>query len=184
MIPGGHPATAIRPRRLTLRPRPPHSARMISPGRKLDLSLPLQVVRDGAEHATTLGGLLRRRTILSVYMKNNTPGCDRQNDSLAAHAAAFRKAGCDLVAVSRDSCGSHLRYAARKKLPYALVSDPGDALARATDSLVEKSMYGRKYTGPARAAFILEPDGTVLAVIEKVDTRDHAAQLQAVLKGL
>jgi peroxiredoxin Q/BCP len=87
------------------------------------------------------------------------------------------------VAVSRDSCGSHLRYAAKKKLSYTLVSDPEDALARATDSLVEKSMYGRTYTGPARAAYVLEPDGTVLAVVEKVDTKDHAAQLRAVLKG-
>lgn len=157
---------------------------MIAPGQKLDLSLPLSIVRAGAEEKTTLGQLLRRRTILSVYMKNNTPGCDRQVDSLADAAAAFGRSGYDVVAVSRDSCGSHLRYAAKKKLSYTLVSDPEDALALATDSLVEKSMYGRTYTGPARAAYVLEPDGTVLAVVEKVDTKDHAEQLRAVLKGL
>jgi peroxiredoxin Q/BCP len=64
------------------------------------------------------------------------------------------------------------------------VSDPEDQFARATGSLVEKSMYGKKYTGPARAAYVLERDGTVLAVVEKVDTADHAAQLLAVIKKL
>lgn len=157
---------------------------MIAPGQKLDPALPLAVVRAGAEEKTTLGQLLRRRTILSVYMKNNTSSCDRQVDSLAAAAPAFARAGYDIVAVSRDSCGSHLKYAAKKKLPYTLVSDPDDAVARATDSLVEKSMYGRTYTGPARAAYVLERDGTVLAVVEKVDTKDHAAQLRAVLQAL
>jgi peroxiredoxin Q/BCP len=54
----------------------------------------------------------------------------------------------------------------------------------ATDSVVEKSMYGKKFTGPARAAYVVGRDGTVLAVVPKVDTADHAAQLQAVLAGL
>ncbi|MFZ9746790.1 MAG: redoxin domain-containing protein [Opitutaceae bacterium] len=157
---------------------------MITPGQKLDPALPLTVVRAGAEAKTTLGQLLRRRTILSVYMKNNTSSCDRQVDSLAAAAPAFARAGYDIVAVSRDSCGSHLRYAAKKQLPYPLVSDPDDAVARATDSVVMKSMYGRTYPGPARAAYVLERDGTVLAVVEKVDPKDHAAQLRAVLQAL
>jgi peroxiredoxin Q/BCP len=45
-------------------------------------------------------------------------------------------------------------------------------------------MYGRTFTGPARAAFVLDRDGTVLAVAEKVDTADHAAQLKELLKTL
>jgi peroxiredoxin Q/BCP len=88
------------------------------------------------------------------------------------------------VAVSRDTPGSHLKYAAKKKVTYALVSDPGDLFAQAADAVVEKSMYGKKYFGPARAAFVLDADGTVLAVAEKVDTADHAAQLKALIAGL
>ena len=47
--------------------------------------------------------------------------------------------------------------------------------------MIEKSMYGRSFTGPARAAYVLDRDGTVLAVVPKVDTADHAAQLREVL---
>jgi peroxiredoxin Q/BCP len=117
-------------------------------------------------------------------MKNNTPSCDRQNDTLIAHAADFERAGYDLVALSRDTAGSHQRYAQRKGIRYTLASDPIDAFAKATDSLVEKKMYGRTFVGPARAAYILESDGTVLAVAEKVDTSDHATQLKELVKNL
>lgn len=157
---------------------------MISAGQKLDTRLQLKVFRKGEVETVALADLLTRRTIVSVYMRNNTPGCDRQNDSLAAHAAEFERAGYNLVAVSRDTCGSHAKYAAKKKISYTLASDPEDLFAKAADSVVEKSMYGRKFTGPARAAYVLDRDGTVLAVIEKVDTADHAAQLRQVLAGL
>jgi peroxiredoxin Q/BCP len=157
---------------------------MITPGKKLKTNFKLNVVADGAAKEMAFKDLLTRRTIVSVYMKNNTGSCDKQNDSLVAHAAELAKAGYNLVAVSRDTPGSHLKYAAKKKVTYALASDPGDLFAQAADAVVEKSMYGKKYFGPARAAFVLDADGTVLAVAEKVDTADHAAQLKALIAGL
>jgi len=157
---------------------------MIKPGRKLKLNFTLMVVQDDEEKEVVFKDLLTRPTIVSVYMKNNTPGCDRQNDSLAAHAAEFDRAGYNLVALSRDTCGSHRKYAAKKTIGYVLASDPDDLFAQATDSVVEKKMYGRTFTGPQRAAYVLAPDGTVLAIAEKVDTKDHAAQLRALIAGL
>ncbi|MBL9213246.1 MAG: redoxin domain-containing protein [Opitutaceae bacterium] len=157
---------------------------MITPGQKPDLRFTLPIVRGGVAKEMAFGDLLKRRTIVSVYMKNNTPSCDRQNDSLAAHAATFDRAGYDLIAVSRDTGGSQAKYAAKKAITYTLVSDPDDRFAQATDSLVEKSMYGKTFVGPARAAYVLDRDGTVLAVVKKVDTADHAAQLLDVIKKL
>lgn len=160
------------------------SRAMIRPGDKIDTGLRLSFVRDGQRHEGALADLLTRPTIVSVYMKNNTPSCDRQNDSLAAHAGEFDALGYNLVALSRDTCGSHLRYAAKKNIGYVLASDPDDAFAKATDSVVAKSMYGRTFHGPARAAYVLATDGTVLAVIKKVDSAAHADQLKAVLATL
>lgn len=157
---------------------------MIQPGQKLKTNFTLKIVRDGAESAVAFKDLLTQPTIVSVYMKNNTGSCDKQNDSLAAHAEEFVKRGYQLVALSRDTCGSHLKYAAKKKIGYTLASDPEDLFAKAADAIVEKSMYGKTYEGPARAAFVLAKDGTVLTVAEKVDTKDHAAQLHALLDSL
>ncbi len=157
---------------------------MLAPGAQPDLDFKLDVVRDGTVENVRFRDLFKRPTIVSVYMKNKTPSCDRQNDSLVAHAAALAKAGYDLVALSRDTCGSHQKYAVAKKITYVLASDPEDRFAKALDAVVEKSMYGKKYLGPARAAFVFDRKGKVLAVVEKVDTADHAAQLLAVLKTL
>jgi thioredoxin-dependent peroxiredoxin len=157
---------------------------MIQPGQKLNTDFMLKVVRGGAAEEISVRELLTRPTIVSVYMKNNTGSCDKQNDSLAARAAEFEVRGYQLIALSRDTCGSHLKYAAKKGISYTLASDPEDRFASAANALVEKSMYGKTYTGPARAAFVIDRDGTVLAVAEKVDTKDHAAQLHALLDGL
>jgi peroxiredoxin Q/BCP len=67
---------------------------------------------------------------------------------------------------------------------YVLASDPDDLFAQATDSVIEKSMYGRKFTGPSRSAYVIDTDGTVLAIAEKVDTKAHAEQLKEILAKL
>ncbi|MDF3058080.1 MAG: antioxidant, AhpC/TSA family protein [Rariglobus sp.] len=157
---------------------------MIATGQKLDTGFTLKIVRNGKVEEVAFGDLLARPVIVSVYMKNNTPSCDRQNGSLAAHAGEFDRLGYQLIALSRDTCGSHLNYAAKKNIPYVLASDPADAFARATGSVVEKSMYGRTFHGPARAAYVIDTEGTVLAVIGKVDTKDHSAQIREVLAAL
>ena len=157
---------------------------MIAPGEKIATDISLQVVRDGVARETTLADLLRRRTVVSVYMKNNTPSCDRQNEALAAVAPELARAGYDLVGVSRDTVGAQTRYAAKRRIAYTLASDPEDRFSKAAGAMMEKSMYGRTFVGPARAAYVLEPDGTVLAVAPKVDTAGHAAQLRALVAGL
>lgn len=170
---------------IDLWPEPvPLVGNMIQAGQKISLMVRLNVLQNDEAKEVALKELLTRPTLFSVYMRNNTGGCDKQNDSLVKHAAALAKAGYNLVAVSRDTVSSHRKYAAKMGISYVLASDPDDVFARATDSLVEKSMYGKKFTGPARAAYVVDRDGTVLAVVPKVDTADHGAQLKAVLAGL
>lgn len=161
-----------------------HHFGMIQPGARLPLNLVLKVLQDNEEKEVELRHLLTRRTVVSVYMRNNTGGCDKQNDSLVGYAAELDRAGFNLIALSRDALASHRKYAAKKGIAYALASDPEDRFARATDSLIEKSMYGRKFIGPARSAYVLDCDGTALAVIPKVNPADHAAQIRAVIAQL
>ncbi len=157
---------------------------MITTGKKLKTNFKLSIVHDDEVKELAFKELLTRPTIVSVYMRNNTPGCDRQNDSLAAHAAEFDEMGYNLVAISRDTCGSHRKYAVKKGVGYVLASDPDDLFAKATDSVIEKSMYGRKFTGPSRSAYVIDTDGKVLAIAEKVDTKAHAEQLKGLLAEL
>ncbi len=163
---------------------------MIAVGDKLSVNFPVKVVHGGAVREVVFAELLKRRTVVSIYMRNNTPSCDRQVEALAEVAGELGRESYDLVAVSRDTAGSHLRRAEKLGLAsggeggLVLVSDPGDLFAQAADAVIDKQLYGRKYRGPVRSAFMLAADGTVLAVIEKVDTQAHAEQVRAVVAGL
>lgn len=157
---------------------------MIEKGKKINTGFSLKVVQNGEEKEVTFSELLNRPTIVSVYMRNNTGGCDKQNRSLAEHADWFDKKGFNLIAISKDTCGSHKKYAEKLGINYTLASDPDFIFAKATDSIVEKKMYGKTFEAPSRSAFIIDKDGIVLEIIEKVDTKAHAEELKELVEKL
>lgn len=157
---------------------------MIETGEKIDTEFSLAIVKEGKEQTVTFGELLDRPTIVSVYMRNNTSGCDKQNRSLAEHSDWFDEQGYNLIAISKDSCGSHKNYAEKLGINYILASDPEYRFAGATDSIVEKKMFGNTYEAPSRSAYLIDTDGTVRAIIEKVNTKDHAQQLKELIENL
>lgn len=157
---------------------------MIETGSQIDTDFSLDVVENGEEKTVPFKELLDRPTIVSVYMRNNTSGCDKQNKSLAEHSDWFDDQGYNLVAISKDSCGSHKNYAEKLDINYVLASDPDYKFAKATDSIVEKQMFGNEYEAPSRSAYVIDTDGTVKAIIEKVNTKDHASELKEVIENL
>ncbi|HKI45637.1 MAG TPA: redoxin domain-containing protein [Balneolales bacterium] len=157
---------------------------MVKKGDKINTDFNLQVIKNSTEEEVAFKDLLDRPTVVSVYMKNNTPGCDRQNQSLVEHAEEINKMGYNIVAVSKDSCRAHENYAQKFGIGYTLASDPDYLFSKATDSIVEKRMYGKTYKGPSRSAFVIGKDGTVLDLIEKVDTKRHGEEVINLLKSL
>lgn len=157
---------------------------MIEVGQKIDTGFSLDIVQDGEEQTVKFSELLERPTVVSVYMRNNTSGCDKQNKSLAEHSDWFDEHGYNLVAISKDTCGSHKNYAEKLGINYVLASDPEYKFAEAVDSVVEKQMFGNKYEAPTRSAYVIDTDGTVKAIIKKVNTKDHASELKELIENL
>lgn len=157
---------------------------MIDVGSKIDTDFTLEVVKDGEEQEVKFSSLLTRPTVVSVYMRNNTSGCDRQNKSLAENYEYFDQKGYNVVAISKDTCGSHKNYAEKMGINYTLASDPEYKFAHATDSVVEKKMFGNTFDAPTRSAYVLGTDGTVLGLIKKVDTKNHAEELKELIEKL
>lgn len=157
---------------------------MIETGMKIDTGFSLDIVKDGEEQTVTFSELLDRPAIVSVYMRNNTSGCDKQNKSLAGEAGWFDERGYNLVAISKDSCGSHKNYAEKLGINYVLASDPEYKFAEATDSIVEKNMFGNTYEAPTRSAYLIDTDGRVQGIIKKVNTKDHASELKDMIQNL
>ena len=132
--------------------------------------------QDGA--AKLLADYKGKRTLFYFYPKDNTPGCTAEACSLRDNLEDLRSDGLEVVGVSADSVKSHQGFAQKHSLPFTLLSDPEKAMIQSWGVWVEKSMYGRKYMGIARASFIVGPDLTVEAVWPKVSPLKHVAEVR------
>lgn len=157
---------------------------MISQGKAPKLSFKVDAVVGGKTVSLPFSDLLDGPTVVSVYMRNNTSACDKQAAELGKIMQAVAKKGFKLVAVSRDKVGSHEKYAQKHGYKYALVADPEDLFSKAVDGIVEKSMYGKKYLGPARAAYVFDAKGRLVAAVAKVEAAAHGAQVLEAIASL
>ena len=121
--------------------------------------------------------LLGRKTIVYFYPKDNTSGCTAEACSLRDNYEALTAAGYNVVGVSKDSAASHRRFKDKYDLPFTLLSDTSTAMLQAFGAWGEKKMYGKTVMGTLRRTFVFDESGILVRVIEKVDTRNHAAQL-------
>ncbi len=125
----------------------------------------------------TLDTLQGRRTILYFYPKDNTSGCTLEAKSMRDGKAALAEAGYDIYGVSPDSQRSHQNFCAKHELNFTLLSDTEKRMSEAFGVWVEKKMYGRTYMGIQRTTFIIDEQGAIEHIFEKVDTKNHYQQI-------
>ena len=118
-----------------------------------------------------------RKLILYFYPKDNTSGCTAEACNLRDSYGDFRSRGYEIVGVSPDSEKSHTGFIAKHSLPFTLIADTDKAIAAAYGVWAEKKMYGRSYMGILRTTFVIDENGVIDNIIEKVDTKNHAKQL-------
>jgi len=118
-----------------------------------------------------------RKTIVYFYPKDNTSGCTAEACSLRDNYAALTAAGYNVVGVSKDSPKSHSGFRSKYELPFTLLADTGLQMLKDFGAWGEKKMYGKVTMGTLRRTFIFDEDGVLERIIEKVDTKNAAAQI-------
>lgn len=131
--------------------------------------------QDGNE--ISLSQFKGKKVVLYFYPKDMTPGCAAEACNLRDNYKVLQKAGYEVLGVSTDDEKSHRKFIEKEKLPFRLLADTNKTIHEKYGTWVEKSMYGRKYMGTARITYIINESGMITEVIEKVDTKDHAAQI-------
>ena len=121
--------------------------------------------------------LMGKRTVLYFYPKDNTSGCTLEAKSLRDGKAELAAMGFQIVGVSPDSERSHLNFCAKHELNFTLLADTDHSVCEAFGVWAEKSMYGRKYWGVLRTTFIIDAEGRIEKVFDKVDTKNHYQQI-------
>jgi peroxiredoxin Q/BCP len=124
-----------------------------------------------------LSDYLGKKVVLYFYPKDATPGCTAQACNLRDNYEALQKAGYIVLGISSDAEKSHVKFIEKQSLPFSLIADTDLKVHEAYGTWVEKSMYGRKYMGTARTTFIIDEKGIIAEIIEKVNTKDHTAQI-------
>jgi thioredoxin-dependent peroxiredoxin len=124
------------------------------------------------------------KLVIYFYPKDMTSGCTLESQDFRDRYAKFRKAGVQIVGVSRDSVASHEKFKAKEKLPFELLSDADEKLCKAFDVIKEKTLYGRKYLGIERSTFLLDAAGVLRREWRKVKVPGHAEEVLEAAKSL
>ena len=139
--------------------------------------------RDGGG-TLTLSELRPKKVVLYFYPKDDTSGCTREALDFTEHGQAFDAAGAVVVGVSKDSVKSHDKFVAKHGLGIALVSDEGGDICERYGTWVEKSMYGKKYMGIERTTVLIDGEGKIARVWNKVKVPGHVEEVLAAAKAL
>ena len=119
--------------------------------------------------------------VLYFYPKDDTPGCTQEACDFRDRLGALTQARVKLLGVSPDSSASHARFRAKHGLPFALLADTQQTLAKSYGVWAPKSMYGRTYMGIVRSTFLVDGQGVVRQAWSPVKVPGHAeAVLEAV----
>ncbi len=132
---------------------------------------------DQNENLINLNQFKGKKLVLYFYPKDNTPGCTAEACNLKDHYSYFLKHNYSIVGVSADSIASHKKFAEKYELPFSLISDPDKKILKAYNTYGEKKMYGKTVLGTIRKTHIINEEGIIEEIIEKVDTKNHAFQI-------
>jgi len=141
-------------------------------------------LRDAGGHEVRLSELRGRRVALYFYPKDDTPGCTKQACSLRDSAVELKERGIEVIGISPDSEQSHRQFADKYGLPFTLLSDPGHEVADLYGAWGERVNYaGRRVVGILRTTFLIDEEGVVEKVLDKVDVEAHAGEVLAAFGG-
>ena len=131
--------------------------------------------------SATLGDYAGKWLVLYFYPKDSTPGCTTEGLEFNALLQNFKRAGAQVLGVSKDSLKSHQNFSIKQGFKFDLVSDADEAVCNAFGVIQPKKLYGREYVGIVRSTFLIDPAGVIREKWQPVKVAGHA---QAVLDAL
>ncbi|HVM41256.1 MAG TPA: thioredoxin-dependent thiol peroxidase [Acidimicrobiia bacterium] len=152
---------------------------MVSTGDKA----PSFTLSDQHGEAVKLSDFKGRRVVVYFYPKADTPGCTTQACSLRDAMEDLKGLDAAVVGISPDSPEKQKKFDEKYDLGFPLLSDPDHAVADAYGAWGERSMYGRKFMGIVRSAFVVDEKGKVLAAFPKISPKDTVPKVTKALSG-
>lgn len=142
---------------------------------------PAFTLKDQSDSPVKLSGFKGQKVLVYFYPKADTPGCTAQACGLRDIAGEIEDAV--ILGISPDKPEKLAKFDAKYSLGFTLLSDPDHAVAEAWRTWGEKSLYGRKYMGIIRSAFLVDEKGKIAETWYKISPKDTPKKLLAALAG-
>jgi peroxiredoxin Q/BCP len=133
--------------------------------------------RDAEGNTVRLSDLRGQKVALYFYPKDDTPGCTKEACSLRDGHAELRRRGIKVIGVSTDDEKSHRKFAEKYSLPFTLLADTDHSVADAYGVYGEKKFMGKTHMGVNRKTFLIDEEGRVRKVFDKVNVEEHADEV-------
>ena len=144
---------------------------------KVGDKVPAFTAKDHAGNTINLSDYTGKKLIVFFYPKASTPGCTAEACNLRDNYKELQSQGFELLGVSADSEQKQAKFRDKYEFPFPLLADEDHTVINTFGVWGPKKFMGREYDGIHRKTFVLDGDAKVIKVIDKVKTKDHAAQL-------
>jgi len=124
-----------------------------------------------------LSQFIGKKLVVYFYPKDDTPGCTAQACSLRDSFEILVKKEIVILGVSADSAQAHTKFIEKYKLPFSLLADTEKEIIKAFGVWGSKKFMGRTYDGIHRTSFLFNEDSTLISVLDKPNTKDHANEI-------
>lgn len=138
--------------------------------------------KDQHGKSLSLSDFSGKDVILYFYPKDDTPGCTAEACSFRDNYQSLLTNGFEVLGVSTDDEKSHQKFITKYSLPFSLIADTDKKIVESYGVWIEKNMYGKKYMGVGRKTFIIDKNGLIRKIIDKVDTKNASGQILDTLK--
>ena len=146
---------------------------MISEGK----SVPTFQLSDAHGNTVKSSEIKGKKFVIYFYPKDFTPGCTVEADEFSRDYKKFQKAGIEIIGISKDDVESHKKFCEKMKIPYILLADTKTEVSKLFGVWGKKNFMGREYMCIKRSTFLVNEDGKIFKVFEKVKPKGHSKEV-------
>ena len=140
------------------------------------------IIQDGSE--VKLSDYAGKKLVVYFYPADNTPSCTAEGCSLRDHYKSLVKKGYEILGVSPDSARKHTNFIKKFEFQFDLIADTELSITKAFGAWGWKKFMGKEYEGVLRSTFLINEEGVIEAVIDKVKTKTHGEQVLEVISSV
>jgi len=151
---------------------------------KINSKAPSFVIPSTSKDKYSLKDSLGKYIVLYFYPKDDTPGCTLETNDFNKLISKFKKLGCDVYGVSKDSLKSHNKFKEKYKIKFDLLADEDLKVLKKYKVWGKKKFMGREFMGTIRSTYLIDKKGEIIKVWNNVKVKDHAKEVLETLTNL